>query len=208
MKYVDVEQKFLVEILLIFLLPILLIKFGILPESVRLLLLTLGVIAVGIIITRERWKAEDVGIRFDNIKKALPTYTLFTAGGLILLILYANVLNLPTLHVLGGKNAELKLILTFLPVSLFQEFLYRGFLMKMLKQIFKSETHTIILVNATLFALLHVIYPHQLFVIPLVFIGGVFFAAIYHKMPNLILVSVAHAILNYAALTLGFFVVN
>lgn len=208
MRYVDQQQKLLVEVLLIFVLPILLIRYEIIPASLRLIVLTLGVISVAIVIVREKWDAKDIGFRFDNLRSALPSYLYFTLFGLVMLMVYAKILNLPSLAVIGGTEAQLRLLLTFLPVSFFQEFLYRGFLMTMLSKIFSPDRHTIIFINALLFALLHVIYPHQLFILPLTFVGGLAFATIYDKRPNLILISIAHSILNYAALTLGFFVLT
>lgn len=208
MRYIDQEQKLLVEVLLIFLLPILLIKYELIPANLRLIVLTLGVIAVAIIIVREKWSADDIGLRFDNIKSNIPAYLYFTLFGLFMLTIYAEVLELPSLHVIGGAEAELKLLLTFLPISFFQEFLYRGFLMRMLNKIFSPDRHTIIFINALLFALLHIIYPHQLFILPLTFVGGLAFATIYDRKPNLILISISHSVLNYAALTLGFFIIS
>jgi membrane protease YdiL (CAAX protease family) len=208
MRYIDQEQKLLVEVLLIFLLPILLIKYELIPANLRLIVLTLGVIAVAIIIVREKWNTKDIGFRFDNLQSALPSYLYFTLFGLLMLFVYAQILELPSLRVLGGGDAELKLLLTFLPISFFQEFLYRGFLMRMLSKIFSPDRHTIIFINALLFALLHIIYPHQLFILPLTFVGGLAFATIYDRKPNLILISIAHSILNYAALTLGFFIIS
>jgi membrane protease YdiL (CAAX protease family) len=94
----------------------------------------------------------------------------------------------------------------FIVVSFFQEFAFRGFLMPLLKKIF-SDGVTIVLLNALLFAVMHVIYPFPVIGLPLAFLGGIFFAALYHKYPNLILVTIAHSVLNFAMVWYGFFTV-
>ena len=75
-----------------------------------------------------------------------------------------------------------------------------------LRSIFKDAI-TVILVNAGLFAMLHLFYPEPALVLPLAFIGGLGFATLYYVYPNFWLSSFAHIIFNFVAVSAGFFVV-
>ena len=79
--------------------------------------------------------------------------------------------------------------------------------MHMLRRAF-SNVVLIIFVNAAVFALIHVIYLDTVFVLPLTFMGGIAFAWIYYAYPNLPLISLAHTVLNFTAMILGFFVLR
>jgi membrane protease YdiL (CAAX protease family) len=79
--------------------------------------------------------------------------------------------------------------------------------MHMLRKAFNNVPFVIFL-NASLFALIHIIYINTDIVLPLTFIGGIGFAVMYYKYPNLVMISISHTILNFTAMILGFFVVR
>jgi membrane protease YdiL (CAAX protease family) len=79
--------------------------------------------------------------------------------------------------------------------------------MNMLIQVFRSPIFIIIL-NAGVFALMHVIYLNFKFVLPMTFIAGIGFAWMYYRYKNLILISVSHTVLNFVAMILGFFIIR
>jgi membrane protease YdiL (CAAX protease family) len=99
-----------------------------------------------------------------------------------------------------------RLIVFFIPVSVFQEIVYRGFLMPRLGSILKNNVQ-VVFVNALLFALLHIIYPRPEIMLSLAFVSGLVFAVLYQKYPNIVLISITHAILNFVAVMFGFFTV-
>jgi membrane protease YdiL (CAAX protease family) len=103
------------------------------------------------------------------------------------------------------KNA--KFLLLFIPLSVLQEVIFRGVLMNMLRRVFTNPVF-IIGLNASLFALMHVIYLNSAFVLPVTFIAGVGFAWMYYKYQNLVLISISHTILNFVGMILGFFVLR
>ncbi|MCA9353802.1 CPBP family intramembrane metalloprotease [Candidatus Nomurabacteria bacterium] len=202
--YIDNDQKFATETLLIFLLPVLLIYYGVISHTQRLPLLVLVVLSVFLIIKREKWKLEDMGIHLNKFGSGLFYYASFTAIGFLGLVYYSFLVNKGSVP---SFSINPYLLLSFIPISFFQEFLYRGFMMKMLSSVF-HERMTIVLINSALFTVLHIIYPLPLFMLPLAFISGLYFSVIYTYIPNLFLVSVSHAILNLVAVGLGFFVIS
>ncbi len=202
--YKDNDQKFAIETLLIFLLPILLIYWGIIPNSYRFGALFVVCVVIGIIIFREKWSFKDIGFRMDNLREGLLLYVPLTLVGVFSITYYAHELGMGSIL---DHKPSFYLLLTFIPVSFFQEFIYRGFLMKMLRSVF-ADKMTVIFFNATLFTILHIIFPLQPVMLPLAFIGGLYFAIAYYLVPNLWLVSVSHAILNLVAVSLGFFVIS
>lgn len=189
------------QVLLIFVLPIALLYFNIIAKDWRILILLLSVVVIYGIIRKERWHEEDLGLHLHNFRKNFFPYAAFTIVGAWLLMWLADKL---------GYEASLgfwkspHFIFLFLPISFFQEFAYRGFLMPLLRKIF-SKTSTVIVVNALLFSFLHIIYPHPEVMLPVAFVGGLAFAWIYHHYKNLLLVSISHSVLNYIAVALGFF---
>jgi len=55
-----------------------------------------------------------------------------------------------------------------------------------------------------LFALPHAMYPHPEINTPIAFVGGLWFAVLYLVYPNLLLISLSHAALNFTAVLYGF----
>lgn len=202
--YKDNDQKFAIETLLVFLLPVLLIYWNIIPNTYRFFSLFVVCCVILTIILREKWTLKDIGFRHDNFKNGLLLYGSLTIVGVVAISYYAYRLGMGT--ILENRPSPY-LLLTFIPISFFQEFLYRGFLMKMLQSVF-SDRMTVVLFNASLFTILHIIFPLPSVMLPLAFIGGLYFAICYYLVPNLILVSISHAILNLTAVALGFFVIT
>jgi len=191
----------LFQIILIFIVPIFLIYFDIISKDARLFVLCLSCLFIYGIIRREKWSYQKMGIRLFNYKEVVLPYILFTLAGLLFLFIIAQLFNMHTQGTL--QNVYYK-FLFFIPISFFQEFAYRAFLLRKLEKVFRNKT-LIIITNAFLFMLLHIIYPHSFLVLPMTFIGGIAFAMIYLKYPNLVLIGVSHSILNISAILLGFF---
>lgn len=192
-----------VQILYLYIIPVLLLYFKILPGNFRFLMLFGIAILLYGIVKHDHWTYADLGIKRDFMKDIIP-YALFTVGGVFFLVWLAQVVpHSPFLR--WDDNA--KFLLLFIPISILQEIVFRGILMNMLRRAFKSPIFIIIL-NAAVFAFLHVIYLNSIFVLPMTFIAGVGFAWIYYQYENLPLISVAHTILNFTAMVLGFFVIR
>ena len=124
------------QIFLIFILPVLLIYFKILPTSWRIILLIISSLFIYGIISHEHWTYEEMGVRRDNFKKAFPFYLLFTMLGLVALFLIYYKVNMP--REIYTKLFYFKTFIFFLPSSFFQEFAFRSFLIPRLKIIFNN----------------------------------------------------------------------
>ena len=203
MKNLPSKRLILVQIFLIFILPVFLIYFNILPVSWRMILLAACSLLIYGIIRREEWSFEEMGLHHHNYKKAIPFYASFTALGVLILFFINHQLD-P--HDIESRIFFIKTFAFFVPISFFQEFAFRVFLIPRLKMLYKNEFF-VIFFNAILFTLIHIIYPNLGVGLPLAFFSGIFFAWLYIKYPNLVLVSISHAILNVTAVLLGFFTI-
>ncbi|MEI6581052.1 MAG: CPBP family intramembrane glutamic endopeptidase [bacterium] len=203
MTNIPSKRLMLVQIFLIFILPVFLIYFNILPVSWRMVLLAICSLMIYGIISRENWSFEDLGLHHHNYKKAIPFYASFAVLGVLILFFIHHETNAPDIE---SRIFFIKTFAFFIPISVFQEFAFRSFLIPRLKMIYKNEFF-IIFFNAILFTLIHIIYPNWGIGLPLAFFSGVFFAWLYIKYPNLVLISITHAILNITAVLLGFFVI-
>ncbi len=191
------------QILYLFVIPILLLYFKVLPGSFRFaMIFSVAVLLLGIIY-RAKWTHNDVGIDKDFMKDIVP-YALFTVGGVFFIVWLAQIVpHSPFLQ--WWEN--IRFLLLFIPLSILQEIIFRGVLMNMLERVFISPIF-IILLNASIFAMMHVIYLNSIFVLPMTFIAGIGFAWMYYQYKNLILISVSHTVLNFVAMILGFFIIR
>lgn len=196
-------DRVVAEIIYIFTLPIFLLKIGAIPLQYRFFVLTTLSFAVLSIIHHEKWTEEELGFYHKSSVAALASYGAFAIFGTLFLIWYAKHLGFHALDV-DDLSVSWRLVVFFIPVSVFQEIVYRGFLMPRLHGVFKNKIQ-VVLLNAALFALLHIIYPKPLIMLPLAFVSGIVFAMLYEKYPNIILISIVHAILNFVAVMFGFF---
>ncbi len=192
-----------VQILYLYVFPVLLLYFKILPGNARFILLFGVALLLYGIVKHAKWTYEDLGIRKDFMKDIVP-YSLFTIGGVFFLFWLSQVVpHSPFLEWWGN----VKFLLLFIPISILQEIIFRGILMNMLCRVFSSPIF-IILINASVFAMMHVIYMNSIFVLPMTFIAGIGFAWMYYQYKNLPLISIAHTILNFTAMILGFFIIR
>jgi len=191
------------QILYLFIIPILLLYFKVIPENLHLVMLFGITLFMYGIIEYEKWTYLDLGI-FKNFMKDISPYTIFTIAGVGFLFWLSRIV--PHNPLLKWWE-DSRFLLLFIPISITQELIFRGILMKLLKQAFSNPIFIIVL-NASVFALMHVIFSNATFVLPLTFIAGIGFAWIYYKYPNLILISISHIILNFIAMIFGFFIIR
>lgn len=192
-----------VQILYLYLIPILLLYFKVIPSDFRILMLLITTFIIYGIARFEKWNSEDFGIQ-KNWKKDFVPYFIFTLVGVGLLFIIEE-LNIGTPFLNWWKNA--KFLFLFIPLSFIQELIFRGVLMNMLRRVFTNMWFIIIL-NAAIFALMHIIYLKTYFTLSFTFIAGIGFAWMYYKYKNLLLISISHAILNFIAMIFGFFIIR
>jgi membrane protease YdiL (CAAX protease family) len=192
-----------IQILYLYLIPTLLLYFKVIPGDFRVIVLFIIAILLFGIVKRSKWSYRDMGIHKGFIKDIIP-YSVFTIGGVLFLVWLSRIVpHEPFLD--WWKN--IKFLILFIPLSVVQEIVFRGILMKMLKHAFSNPV-LIIALNAAVFAFMHVIYLNSMFILPMTFIAGIGFAWMYYKYKNLILISVSHTILNFVAMILGFFIIR
>lgn len=145
------------------------------------------------------WKIQDIGFRFDNFKEAVPWYGLSAILGVAGLWFYSVVFNIERVAV--NQNT---LMYYSIAGSIAQEVLYRGYLMRLGKQLF-GDGAVNSSVNIIVFVGMHVFYPGFWEKLPILIPAGVLFTLLYKKHPNIFLVSCVHILLNGVAVILGIF---
>lgn len=197
------KEIVLVQIFYLFLLPVFLLYFNIVPGNYRFLVLfSVAIVLLGVI-RRAQWTYLDIGFKKDWLSD-WKSYLLFTVGSILFLLWLETVVpHSPMLNWYENK----RFLILFAPISILQEIIFRGVLIKMLLKAF-NDIKIVIFINAVVFALIHVIYLNAVFVLPLTFMAGIAFAWMYIYKPNIVLISISHTILNFAAMVLGFFVVR
>lgn len=149
-------------------------------------------------IKKKVWTWSDLGFRRDTLTlRSIRFYfsiTVIYLAGFYLLYGY------------GKKDMLLKgtTIMASLLFSFSQEFLYRGYLMKMGERLF-SDRRVNIAVNTVLFTFMHAFFHLAPWSYVLIAIAGFGFAYSYDRYPNIYLVSLFHFMTNLMALHLGMF---
>lgn len=183
----------LIEIIILFILPVLLLYFKIISFKYRLVVLNAVVFAVLAIVFLENWSLLNMGIRHDNLSVLALPYLFFIVLGVLLLLFLAGISGVkPRKEWWKTPQFGFRVI----AISVLQEFIFRSFLLERLGSLFTSLT-LIILANALLFALAHIIFSAKPFHLLVVFFWGIAFATMYTFYPNLLLISLAHIIFNF-----------
>lgn len=188
-----------VGILVLYVLPPALIVLGLIPFDwwPATYYVTCAVI-LAVVSLQNRGPA-DLGFRLDNLASSLVGFGAYT--------LLALAITIPAIIVFGqplitGQTHWLRLCAGSLLVSLLQEFAYRSVLLSELRTLLRSAAAAIV-INATLYGFVHVVYSPL--VMLLTFLVGLGWAFIYERRPNLIAVTLSHAVLNFVTVLYGFF---
>ncbi len=195
------KELVLYQILFIFILPIALLTFGIVPVAWRMVVLCIAMLFMYGVIQKEKISDETMGLSNKNFKKSLIPYLLFTLVGAMIFVKLSGTLAINP-NIVWWQHMHF--LFLFLPVSLLQEIAYRGFLFPKLKAL-SQKWWVVIGANTVLFTVLHVIYPMPGLMLPIAFFSGLGLSLMYRYYPNLLLISFAHAILNFIAVLHGFF---
>jgi membrane protease YdiL (CAAX protease family) len=191
----------ILEILALFVLPVLPGFVDSVPKKYRFPIFTTVILITAAIVIIERWPLVKLGIDTSNLLNGIWLYAGFTLLGIAGLIALAKILKF---NATPEWWKQPHFLFGFILMSVGQEFLYRGFLMPELASVFPAAA-AVILVNALLFTFIHAIYPNKLVNLTTIFLGGLGFAGIYYFYPNLIMISLSHMILNFVAVYFGFF---
>jgi uncharacterized protein len=186
-------------VLLLFVFPVLIIYISPFCYKKRVWIFCVAFISIVSTIVLESYTLYDLGFRFDNFEKGLVYYALFTCFGVFFIWLLAKSQKYKSV-----KNwwSMAHFQYGFIVVSFIQELVYRGYLIPKLHDIFILPI-LIIITNSLIFAFIHIIYPNRVRNFTLTFIAGLGFSSIYILIPNLFLVTLSHAVLNFASLFYG-----
>lgn len=192
-------MKLYLEIFLLFVLPVLLIVSGFIPLNQRGIVLIAVVVLTVFVSVIEKIPLKTLGVRTDNLKKSFVPYLLFTLAGVVGLFILSQIF---------GKSPLPKwwtyshLQWAFLPISIVQEFGYRAFLQTKLQKLLAPWQA--ILLTTLLYSGMHILWKDPLIIL-MTFFGGLGWGYLWYKYPNLYLISISHAILNFMAIYFNFF---
>jgi membrane protease YdiL (CAAX protease family) len=182
-------------------LPMLLVVWGVVPFDWHIPVMMSVMLVIFYFVSKDKLTRQDLGMVMPSNYKDYIIYLIAILIGLVGILFFAYKLGYTPMP--NWQNHPTFLYL-FIPISVLQEFAYRSVLTKELDYIF-DEPVQIILTNAGIFAILHIMYPDALAVLPLTFIGGIFLSTLWHIKPNFYLISFAHIVFNFTAVLYGFF---
>lgn len=143
----------------------------------------------------------ELGIRIDNLNNGLVPYTLLTIalslGSLIFLRIFGN-------NLIGLWHQLYPTPLILILIAFLQELFFRSILISKLKSRF-SNVFVVILLDAVIFALAHIIFPFRELLVPGAFFVGIGFATVYYYRPNFFLASISHSVLNLIIIPICYF---
>ena len=191
----------LAEFFLIFVSPPLLVVSGLLPKAAIMPLLwavslyaylilrssKIKVLALDV----ERQELYDVLKRFLVIGSAITLFTLFYQPGIFLSLLKAD-------------PWQWLAVMLFYPLfsAFVQELLFRSFFFYRYRKFFKDRPLLFVMLNALLFAYVHIVFGNWIAVI-FTFFGGLLFAHTYLKSRSLLLTAIEHSLYGNLLYTLG-----
>ncbi|MEM9137187.1 MAG: CPBP family intramembrane glutamic endopeptidase [Cyanobacteria bacterium P01_F01_bin.42] len=182
----------------IYVAPIVLMLTEIVPSGLKYYVL-IGMSVLLLILSKLRGaRLQDLGLTRKHLRRSLQRLMPLSA------LVAAVILALYFLQWFrsDGEPAHWSFYIFYIFVSAFlQEFIYRGFLFHLLEQA-KVKTRWIILISATLYGFMHVIFdiPSAIFT----FIIGIFWAWAYARDRNLYGVTASHSVLGSLSLLANF----
>ncbi len=188
-----------IQLFIFLILPVSILLLGIVPLHLRGIVLALVLICTALLALYEKISLKSLGIRIDNIKSALLPYSIATLIGVIALLILVTILDKSPI---ANWWTKAHLQWAFLPISFAQEFVYRGVFQTKLQKL--MHPLKAILIITILYSGMHILWKDPL-ILAMTFIGGLGWGYLWYKYPNLWLLTLSHAVLNFLAIYFNFF---
>ena len=154
----------------------------------------LGFVGVIFVFIFEKWSLKKIGIRIDNLKASLPSYLLVTLCCFSAIVIASKLLQKEPM---ANWQIHSFFQYIFFLSALVQEVGFRSFFLTKLLEIFQSPLLAI-LFHAIVFGVSHLIFPYP-FILFLATTGlGIVYGLLYYYRPNLILITLSHAVLTFS----------
>ena|SRR3989344_7283425 len=141
------------------------------------------------LIRRKELLAKKDFFNFRNSKSAIISYFTFSIIAILFLWFFKDKISLP----IWLSDNDWLWFMAF--HVLFQEIIFRAYLVNRLKFVFKNP-FLIAIISGGIFGLAHFILPDALLVVIFTFISGTVWSFLYFKYPNLIYVWLSHLAIN------------
>lgn len=142
-----------------------------------------------------------IGFDCEALYLVLKRFFLISTAITIYILLYESALFLMLLKTKPWFWLEVVLLYPLLS-AFTQEILFRSFFFHRYEKLFKGRLFSLIMVNALLFAYMHLVFGNWIAVV-FTFFGGILFAQTYLKTRSTLLTAIEHALYGNTLFTLG-----
>lgn len=185
----------LVKIFFVVVLPVLLLRFGVVPIKGRVYVFGAVFVVTLIAIFLERISPKKLGIRLDNIKGAAINFGIVVIPGAILVVILSYLFPHNKLGFFSPVATNVLSPVQYLLISIpIQQIVYFGYLNAQLRGAFKNK-FIVALLNGILFSMLHVPWGNDCFT-AFTLGAGITVSALYTYSPNLFVSSLAHMLVG------------
>lgn len=181
-----------------YVIPLFLLSFGYIPfEGRHVVLFLMGLILIAYAI-QKKIKSKDLGIRTDNLKRAL-FYNLVSSLILVFILYFGYIAGfLKVVNYEGTFSFLIFYIFISVPI---QEFIFRSLMFYEIR-LFTNNKLVLIGLSSIIYSFSHIMYQ-SLQVIIITTLAGIIWGMIYYRWPNYWGITLSHIIVGAAAVFVG-----
>lgn len=190
----------IIEVVLLAIVPLVLLVTGVISGKYRFLLLgAIAVVSIADVIISGN-STQELGIRMDNITSALVWYFGLAILGVVCIVDYARFKKIPPFE---NWRRDPHLLFWFIPISIAQQFVFFSFILLRLNALLPVAVAVII--NTLIFSCAHLMYRPKRRAFVATLLAGLGFSVLYSIIPNVIIGSLVHMVLNYTVVRMNLF---